>query len=77
VAEVLRNLRKEEKNLQEKAALPRERNSAFTIPDHCIRFLYQQLQSINVSFSYEELVGAPGRMKFWELFFDPEKLKGF
>ena len=77
VAEVLQNLRKEEKNLQQKTVLPWERNSAFTSPDHSLRFLYQQLQTINVSFSYEELVGAPERMKFWELFFDPEKLKGF
>ena len=76
VAGVLENLRKEE-NQQKKAVLPWERNSAFTDSDHSIRFLYQQLQSINVSISYDELITTPQRMKFWELFFDPEKLEGF
>jgi pimeloyl-ACP methyl ester carboxylesterase len=76
VAGVLQNLQKEE-NQQKKPMLPWERNSAFTSSDHSIRFLYQQLQTINVSFSYEELITAPERMKFWELFFNPEKLDGF
>ena len=77
VAEVLQNLKKEEKNQKQKFVLPWEKNSAFTTSDPCIRFLYQQLQTINVSISYEELLTAPERMKFWELFFDPVKLKGF